>query len=136
MQKSKRMLERMRELCAELGPNDGHAPRERLKRQHGKTTKEDNRKVRQLCGQVARAVSLSLGTTGDVFLSQLMVDRVEPLKGATHLRVVVTCLPEAKLRPMEALRRLEGAKAWLRTEVAGAIHRKRTPQITFGWRAP
>lgn len=72
------------------------------------------------------------GELGDQQLEGIALVGVTPLEGASLLRIEVALPPG---RPKEAgpevIARLEGASSWLRREVAAAIHRKRTPTLTF-----
>ena len=134
MSNQERALWRMRELCGELGPEDGIDPREFKRRREGESRQEGKQKTLRLCGQIARSIELCLGTATDTLLVQLVVDTVEPAPDASRLRVVMTCDPRAGIDPDEALARLRRASGWLRSEVAASIHRKKTPVLMFGWR--
>lgn len=108
---SKKRLEAVRrELCSELGPDDGQEPR---RRDRPRDERGDIRDLR-LCGEVARILSLSL--------DDVLVERVEPAPDATRLRVWV--------RP-EDLDRIERQRLRLRAAVAAAIRRKRAPDLIF-----
>jgi len=117
-------------LCGELGPEDGVDPRE-LARQ-GRPRKGD-RKVRQLCSQVAETLSLVLsGECNDELLQSLHVVQVDPAPDASQLLVTVGAgLPGETIDPAEALARLTVIMGKLRTEVATAITRKRAPRLVF-----
>jgi ribosome-binding factor A len=132
----RRMLERMRELCEDVGPDDGIDPREFKKSRAKEVRKTDRRKTLQLCGQMARTIQLCLGAAADDVLRRVVVDGVEPCPDASRLRVVVTCNAAADLSAADVLGRLERASGWLRSEVAVAITRKRAPGLAFGWRSP
>lgn len=137
MSDQERMVKRMRELCDELAPDDGVDPRQ-LKHERAQQARKGDktRKTHQLCGQVARAIKLCLGSSSDGVLSQLVVTLVEPAPDVSRVRVIVTCDPGADVDPGDALARLQHASGWLRSEVALAIHRKKTPGLTFGWKHP
>ncbi|WP_267687264.1 ribosome-binding factor A [Nannocystis sp. SCPEA4] len=91
------------------------------------------RKLDQLSRQVEERLALVLtGEVDDPHVSALTLLGVEPEPGSGNL-VVVLALPigaggeEAEL----ALRRLDALRPYLRSEIAGAIHRKRTPNLVF-----
>ena len=86
----------------------------------------DKRKDMQLCAQVRGAIEMALMEFGDEALHGAWVREVLPNPDAKSLIVIV-----------EAADR-EGASAALhalhpriRHEMAGAIHRKRTPELTI-----
>ena len=134
MSNDKRMLARMRELCAELSPEDGLDSNEIKRRKAREGRKEDRRKTRQLCGQVGRTVALALAESRDTVLQGLVVDRVEPAPDASRLRVWVWCAdPEQGLNPDVVVAHLGAAAPWVRSEVANAITRKRAPELVFAW---
>lgn len=127
MKIDKNTLAQMRALCAELDPEDGLTPAE-LQRLHRQRRRVD-RKIHQLCGQVARALNLSLPAAADPVLRRLLVRRVEPpLDGGRMLAVVEA---PADVAPALALRRLRDAHGWLRAEVAAGVNRKTAPDWTW-----
>ncbi len=91
------------------------------------------RKLRQLCRQVERAVSTALGDdVADDILLGLAVTTVLPWPNASRLLVVVEpTSPDEPIDRDAVLDRLRGVKSELREVVAGAIHRKRTPELCF-----
>lgn len=117
--------------CDELGPDDGIDPRILFRNDHDRRSRKDDRKLRQLCSQVRRAVQLALsGTCRDPVLIELDVDTVEPAPDAGRLRVVVRPL-HAPADPGLVLERLAAAHGVLRTAVAAAIRRRRAPDMIF-----
>jgi ribosome-binding factor A len=92
-----------------------------------------NRKTLQLCHQVAETLNYVLsGECHDDILQSLQVIGVEPAPNASQLLVTVSpLLAEDKVDPADVLARLNSAAGWLRSEVAGAIRRKRAPQLAF-----
>ena len=91
------------------------------------------RKLRQLCRQVERAVSTALGDdVADEVLLDLIVTTVLPWPNASRLLVVVEpTSTQADIDRSLVLQHLADAKAELRAVIAGAINRKRTPEICF-----
>jgi len=94
---------------------------------------QTRRKLDQLSRQVEERLALVLGgEVDDPHVSALTLLGVEPEPGSGHL-VVVLALPvgagagEAQI----VMRRLEALRSYLRSEIAGAIHRKRTPNLVF-----
>ncbi len=119
-----RLLEQMQTLCAELGPGDGLDPK--LERERADRT-GCHRKQRQLCGQVARALDLALGSVGSGPLQGASVVAVHAGRDSARLEVHIT-----HADPTPALvAGLCVAQGWLRSEVAAAITRKRTPYLDF-----
>lgn len=94
----------------------------------------DLRKTQQLCKQVERRLSLVFaGELEDPQLEGIVIQSVTAVSGASLLKVEVSLSNEGDRQNDEAqvLAKLEGATQWLRSEIAHAINRKRTPQIIF-----
>ena len=94
-----------------------------------------DQKARQLCRQVYRTLSGGLAGTsageGDAVLGDLAVHSVVPAPNASRLLVNVYLTTSAQV-DLQLLRdRLERATPRLRAEVAGAIVRKRAPELVF-----
>jgi ribosome-binding factor A len=114
--------------CCEVGPEDGvdprldHRPvRERVK----------NRKALQLCAQVAETLNLVLaGECGDDVLRELTVVSVVPAPDSSRM-LVTLAVPADGADEQDVRAHLERAAGKMRGEVAGAIHRKRVPLLTF-----
>ncbi|WP_434420336.1 ribosome-binding factor A [Nannocystis pusilla] len=94
---------------------------------------QTRRKLDQLSRQVEERLALVLaGEIDDPHVSSLTLIGVEPEPGSGNL-IVVLALPvgagggEAEL----VMRRLDALRSYLRSEIAGAIHRKRTPNLVF-----
>lgn len=83
----------------------------------------------QLCRQVQRRLDLALGELDDPLLQGLWVRAVIPEPGGRSLLVEVVSSGGAAVH--EILERLDAARGHLRSEVAAAIHRKRTPHLQF-----
>jgi ribosome-binding factor A len=120
---------RLRQFCAEVLPEDGTDPRDWLKGLHG--PKPDKRKARQLCGQVAEALTLTLAGQGNDLLRGLDVAIVEPAPDTTRLLVTVRPLPGARQEPAAILEALAGASGRLRSEVAAMITRRKAPLLVY-----
>ena len=88
------------------------------------------RKARQFCRQVQRALNLALADRHtDDGLNELFVEDVSPAPDCGHLLVYVV-IPAN--RPVnEALSALRRDASLLRSEVAMAITRKRAPELSF-----
>lgn len=92
----------------------------------------EDRKLAQLCAQVADIVSLALGDCADERLHDLIVHSVTPGPDGARLLVSVTPTGPLDLDSIEELHgALERARPWLRGQVAAEIHRKRTPDLAF-----
>lgn len=123
------LLSRLRELCAEPGPDDG-LPRRRRRSER----RSQDRRLRQLCGSVSRAIALALGASTDPLLHACWVESVEPFPDAATLKVRVQTLDGVDIDAL--LHALRVATPWLRSEVAVAIQRRRTPRLIITWAGP
>ena len=128
--------ERLRALCGELQDDDGVDPREYFQ----PTRKRDKarRKSKQLCRQVHKTLDLVLsGETGDELLGDLRIVSVTSSEDSSALLVtVVADVPPDCFDRAEIEARLAKISGRLRSEVAGAITRKRTPLLVFHLLAP
>jgi ribosome-binding factor A len=116
--------------CTDIGPEDGLEPRNGW---HEPQERVANRKALQLCGQVARTLSCVLsGECGDDVLREIIVEAVQPVPNTSRLLVTVTLAPSAAgVEPATVLQHLHSASGMLRSEVAAAIHRRKTPELVF-----
>jgi ribosome-binding factor A len=88
-------------------------------------------KTDQLCRQVERRLAIVFaGEVDDPILRDVAVDRVVP-DPTGGLLVLVTPPARDGPSPLAVLERLAAAQGWLRSEIASAIHRKRTPRLSF-----
>jgi ribosome-binding factor A len=76
-----------------------------------------------------RTLELALAEDVDEDVSSLVVSDVAPAPDAGRLRVVVEARRDADLAAIDAKLRARAGR--LRHEVAGAIHRKKTPLLSF-----
>jgi ribosome-binding factor A len=113
------------ELCAEPDADDGIDPRYLPRYPAGKVS---NRKALQLCRQVAHALGLALA--GDV-LRDLLVQSVLPAPDSSRLLVTFVYHGSSVISSQAILEILESQRARFRCAVAEAIHRKKTPDLTF-----
>jgi ribosome-binding factor A len=113
------------ELCAEPDADDGIDPRYLPKGPRGKIT---NRKAMQLCRQVQHALSIAL--EGDV-LRDLTVQSVVPAPDSSRLLVTFVYQGVAAASSQDVLAAIEAQRPRLRSAVASAIHRKKTPDLTY-----
>ena len=94
-------------------------------------------KTLRLCGEATRTLNLFLSGCGDSVLQDIAVDSIEPGPDPSLLLVTVTvCDPKADVNVAVILGRLECARGALRSELAAAIRRKRTPNLIFRVRVP
>jgi len=129
MTSKKPSLRELAALCAEVGADDGLDPKDLSRRARSEHPKP-NHKVYQLCRQVERALSVEFA--GDPRLLDLVVARVEPAPDSGRLLVTVTPgLDAPAVDETEASSLLASAGGHLRSAVAAAIHRKRTPELRF-----
>jgi ribosome-binding factor A len=125
---NRRLLARMRELCAELGPDDGVDPRT-LK----KSTRTHNPK--RLAGPVARAVREALAASNDPLLLCLWVAEAVPDPDTTRFRIVLH-LMDPDVDPDAVTERLRVARGWVRSEVAHCLQRRKAPDLRFTVEVP
>jgi len=85
--------------------------------------RQTQRKERQFCRQVQRALNLALGIDG------LFVEEVSPAPDCGHLLVHVVIPDNHSVA--EAISALRRDTPRLRSEVATAITRKRAPELSF-----
>ena len=118
-------------LRAETRQGDGVNPRDETDSNQGR--KRSPRKARQLCRQVADTLNMVLsGECNDDVLRCLYVASVEPAPDSSRLLVsVASQFPGQMLSSCDVLERLARASGKLRSEVAAAIHRKRTPELVY-----
>lgn len=92
-----------------------------------------DRKTLQLCSQVQRTLDLVLsGDLDDDRLRDLYVAQVTPAPDATRLLVTVAPLGFAKdFRPDLVMTRLAECSGKMRSELARAVNRKKTPDLMF-----
>ena len=112
--------------AAELGVGDGLDPRFD-DRDSGR--KIVNRKALQLCGQVAETLAVALASSADEVLRDLLVESVVPAPSSMRLLVTLAPPPDATLA--DVTDHLHRAAGWLRSEVARAITRRKTPELMF-----
>src|SRR5690606_26575947 len=100
-------------------------------------TQRPDRKTLQLCRQVGRAIDMALSQCRDAALQQLRVQSVEAT--ANINRLLVTLEPvylDQRLEIANVQSKLERVQGMLRSEVAAAISRKRTPELAFHTHLP
>jgi ribosome-binding factor A len=115
--------------CGELREDDCVDPREYFRSTDGSPRQ---RKTRQLCSQVAQALSMILASEfDDDLLLDLTVLAVEPAPNESQLLVTVQLDAAEVINRDEILDRLTQVAGFLRAEIAAAITRKRAPQLVF-----
>ncbi len=128
--------------CASLGEEDGTDPHlMKRRRPHGKRGGSSEapagrleRKVCQLCRQVAQTLDEVLADCGDGVLRGLRVSAVVPYPNASRLLVSVAPV-DGRLAPEPGpkvvVEHLERASGHLRREIAAAVTRKRAPLLLY-----
>jgi ribosome-binding factor A len=92
--------------------------------------RQAERKARQFCRQVQRALNLALADRhADDGISDLFIEHVSPAPDCGHLLVHVVIPTDRSVT--EALSALRRDAPRLRSEVAAAITRKRAPELSF-----
>lgn len=131
MAHDKRRREQLRALCGELQDDDGVDPRKFF--QTNRKRDKDCRKSQQLCRQVQRTLDLVFsGETRDELLNALRIVSVTSSVDSSALLVtVVADVPPDRFDRAQIEARLEKMSGRLRSEVAWAITRKRTPLLVF-----
>jgi ribosome-binding factor A len=112
-------------LCSAWDADDGIDPRLAPKRPQVSVV---NRKALQLCRQVERALSGAL--EGDI-LRDLLVHSVVPAPDSSRLLATFTYHGPETVTASDVLTALVAASAKLRSAMAAAIHRKKTPELAF-----
>ena len=112
-------------LCADLDTDDGIDPRLVPKQPQSKVT---NRKTLQLCRQVERSLTGLL--EGDL-LRDLIVQSVVPAPDSSRMLATFVFHGPETVAAADILAALRASYAKLRGEVALAIHRRKTPELTF-----
>lgn len=94
---------------------------------------ETDRKSLAFCAQVRRALEVAIAAEcRDEALIELTILDVWPDPTTRRLRVWLGGPNDMDERKREqVLQRLSVARGFLRAQVAGAIHRKRTPELVF-----
>jgi ribosome-binding factor A len=113
------------DLCSQWGPDDGIDPRLEPRRPLGKVS---NRKTLQLCRQVERILN---GVLEGEILRDLSVHSVLPAPDSSRMLVTVVHHGSPDIAIADILTRLREAYAKLRSQVAIAIHRRKTPELSF-----
>jgi ribosome-binding factor A len=92
--------------------------------------KQAERKARQFCRQVQRALNLALADrAAEDGLDDLFVVEVSPAPDCSHLLVHVVVPADRRVDDTLGALRREAAR--LRSEVASAVTRKRAPELSF-----
>lgn len=117
-------------LADEAGPDDGVDPKE-LQRKPWDAPKQAGRKALQLCGQVKDVLHAALAGCGDAVLQAVAVAGVEPAPHTGRLRVTVAVPADGAVSRAEAEAHLARAAVLLRSEVAGAVRRRKAPELVF-----
>jgi ribosome-binding factor A len=115
-------------VAAAVRPDDGLDPRFD---RHGERP-AGKRKALQLCREAERTLSAVLaGECDDDVLRELVVLSVAPAPNAGRLLVTVALPAAANVPAEEVLRRLLGVSGRLRSELAAAVSRRKTPELAF-----
>ena len=89
----------------------------------------DERKTRQLCRQIHEQIDLTLSSFDNPQLQTLWVLEVAKTPFSSAMQVTLVAPDEADHN--ELRHHIDAARGRLRSEVAAAIHRKRTPHLRF-----
>jgi ribosome-binding factor A len=136
--------EQVRDLCAELGEDDGQAPRLKTGRKaRGRRARTQDRRIErkasQLCRQVAVTLDEVFADCGDGVLQGLHVVSAAPFPDASRLLVTVSSIhgtPGTTAGPEVVLDHLNRASGHLRFEIAASVTRKRAPLLLYRLAGP
>jgi ribosome-binding factor A len=122
---------KLRAHCLNLHDDDGVDPREFFQPSRGR--RQDNRKARQLCRQVAETLDQVLaGETADELVSSLHIDSVIPAPDAARLLVTVRTDLRGDANLLQRIQqRLADHRGRLRCAVSATITRRKTPNLEF-----
>jgi ribosome-binding factor A len=113
-----------------VGPREGVDPR--IVSSRGSAGGRAGRKTAQLCHQVAETLEQLFAEQEDDVLQALHVVSVDAAPDESHLLVTVAPATGALSRdPIVIHQRLEQATGLLRSEVAGAITRRKVPGMSW-----
>ena len=123
--------EQMLAFCGEIHEDDGIDPRQWFTSPRNRD--KQDRKNQQLCSQVGETIDRVLsGEFDDELLHNLRVIEVTPAPDCSQLLVTLFAdLEPGRATVDEIMQHLDKAVGRLRSEVAIAITRKRTPQLAF-----
>lgn len=130
MEKSKQWLSAAKQLCNELGPEDGIDPRYLARQKQGKSR---NHKGKQLCKEAKRTLALVLaGEVSDPLLQNLAVDDVVTNDQGEFLWITLKATGNATATKINEIEmRLQSLQGFLRAAVAQSVRRKRVPALKF-----
>jgi ribosome-binding factor A len=131
MSQDKRAREQMLAHCNFIHEDDGIDPREFFKNDRG--SRKVNRKALQLCRQVAETLEQVLsGETGEDVLAGLHVSSVVPAPDSSRLLVTLVAATDDGRFDLRAVeKKLADSRGRLRSAVAMAITRRKTPVLAF-----
>ena len=130
MKRDSQRREAWRDLCAGLREDDGIDPRRRGRADDDNKPNEA-RVAGRLCRQVQRAIQLALQGCADAVLRDLFVSDVQPAPDLSRLQVTVAVQATDRKTFEAHAAALSRAHGLLRSQVARAISRKRTPELLF-----
>lgn len=130
MNKPTQWLNAARQLCDEIGPEDGIDPRYLPRHTE---TKSRNHKTRQLCREARRILSLILpGEVSDPLLQNLEMVDVTTNDECEFLWVTLIHTDGGVATDNNEIeRRLHAMQGFLRSAIARAVRRKRVPALKF-----
>lgn len=131
MKQRKKTAKHIAELSVSLQPDDGVDPRYDVRETAFSPSKVD-RKAAQLCAQVRRALEFIIPNVLQSSDWDAMVLDVQPAPNTGHLLVLLQAvekLDEAGCHQLESA--IFQKSGLIRTAVAGAIQRRKTPTLTF-----
>lgn len=124
----------MESLCAETRPDDGippHVLKKQISREQ-RASKHPPARALQYHKAVRQCLDAAFASVcADPLLTDLSVLSVEPMGKGSKLLVVVETPPSNPTPPPIIEAALQRAAGLLRSVVAGEVHRKRTPCLSF-----
>ena len=84
-----------------------------------------------LCAQIQRTLELEIAAFEDARFDAVSVAAVVPDGRASRMLILLRVDPGSEVHPEDIRAAFAGAEGRLRSEVAAAIHRKRTPHLHY-----
>ncbi|QEL18011.1 ribosome-binding factor A [Limnoglobus roseus] len=121
------------DLTDELTPDDGQDPKQFFdRRTQYDQSRQVGRKALQLCEQVKTSLHGILAVCADDVVRDLQVLAVLPAPHTGRLQIAVAVPSTADaVDRVTVLSHLHRVSGWIRSEVASAIHRRKTPELVW-----
>ena len=122
-------INELKQLCGEVDEIDGLSPKEYRKKE---AKRKKHYKTHQLCKQIERSLSLDwMDISESEIWTDTMIASVRQDIQSPNLILSVYILPQSRFTEKEILEELKNCRSIIRSFVAGAICRKKVPDIRF-----